>query len=96
MEKFRIKKVGNYYVAFDLIDKKKSYGKIHVDTGKFIGNTICYAVLGEYQLIKREELINKVIKQIKDDLASNDITAIYKLLNRLPERNLTAFLSNLS
>ena len=47
-QKFNIKKKGNFYVAFDTEDKTKSYGKINIKTGKFIGDTQCYLALYDY------------------------------------------------
>jgi len=39
--KFNIKRVGGRFVAFDMFDKKKTYGGIGIKTGKFVGNTVC-------------------------------------------------------
>lgn len=45
METFNIKKVGSHYVAFDIVDNKKSYGKISIKTCKFTGDTRCLVAL---------------------------------------------------
>lgn len=47
-QKFKIKKVGGNFVAFDIIDKKRSYGKINIKTGKFVGDTRCIVELGNH------------------------------------------------
>jgi len=45
METFNIKRVGAHYVAFDIVDNKRSYGKISIKTGKFTGDTRCLVAL---------------------------------------------------
>jgi hypothetical protein len=47
--KFNIKKVGNYFVAYDDVEKNVTYGRINIDTGKFVGDTRCLVALSEYQ-----------------------------------------------
>jgi hypothetical protein len=39
-----------------------------------------------------EVLIDRVIKQIREDLDHDDVTAIYELLAHLPEKVLEAYL----
>ncbi len=39
-----------------------------------------------------EVLVDRVIEQIRKDLASEDVTAIYELLAYLPEKVLQAYL----
>ncbi len=39
-----------------------------------------------------DELFDKVVEQIKDDIENKDLTAIYELLKFVPEKNLKAFL----
>lgn len=41
-----------------------------------------------------ENLRSKVIEQIERDIASSDYTAIYELLEFVPEENLKGFLSH--
>jgi len=48
MEKFKIKKQGYRFVAFDTIDKTKSYGWINIKTGQFVGDTRCQIALVEH------------------------------------------------
>ena len=45
VQTFNIKKQGNYFVAFDTVDKKRSYGKINIKTGRFFGDTYCMIAL---------------------------------------------------
>jgi hypothetical protein len=45
---FKIRKVGGNFVAFDTIDKKRSYGRINIKTGKFVGDTRCLIVLNNH------------------------------------------------
>lgn len=47
-QKFNIKKQGNFFVAFDLKNKKKSYGKISIKTGKFVGDTKALVELSKH------------------------------------------------
>jgi len=42
-----------------------------------------------------EKLINEVLKQIAEDVANKDYTAIEELLQLIPEKNLRAFLPEL-
>ena len=90
--KFNIKKQGNFFVAFDLIDKKRSYGKINIDTGKFTGDTRCLIVLTEIQENNKQFIIDKVIEEIKKDVACNDLTAVDELLKYVPIKNLQSYL----
>ncbi len=41
-------------------------------------------------------LINKVLKQIKKDVESGDMTAIEELIDEVSQKNLKAFLSEYS
>ena len=45
VQTFNIKKQGNYFVAFDTVDKKRSYGKININKGNFFGDTRCMIAL---------------------------------------------------
>jgi len=97
---FNIKKQGNYFVAFDTVDKKQSYGKINIISGKFIGDTRCIIqlnnVLSAYKIdnvsSKKQALIDKVIGQLEKDINDGDISAINELLILIPEKNLIAYL----
>lgn len=42
-----------------------------------------------------EQLMNEVLKQIAEDVANKDYTAIEELLKLVPEQNLRAFLPEL-
>ena len=52
---FKILKKGNKLVAYDLVDKKRSYGSISLSTGKFIGDTRCLIALNE----QRDKILNE-------------------------------------
>ena len=39
-----------------------------------------------------DTLLDKVVRQIKKDITNEDTTAIYELLEYVPEENLKAFL----
>jgi len=66
--KFNIKKQGNYFVAFDTEDKKRSYGKINIKTGKFLGDTRCIIVLSNHlDKFNEECLISKIAKEFNGD-----------------------------
>lgn len=45
VQEFKIKKQGNYFVAFDTVDTKRSYGKININKGNFFGDTRCMIAL---------------------------------------------------
>ena len=45
VQEFKIKKEGNYFVAYDTVDKKRSYGKININKGNFFGDTRCMIAL---------------------------------------------------
>ena len=47
-QKFKIKKQGNYFVAYDIEKKDVSYGKINIKTGQCIGGTLCFEALREH------------------------------------------------
>jgi hypothetical protein len=98
-QKFNIKKKGDNFVAFDLVDKKRSYGRINIKTGKFVGDTRCMIALHKHlDGIKDKEedtkqvLVDKVIEQIKEDVRLGDLTAVDELLKFVPEQNLKAYL----
>ena len=42
--------------------------------------------------VKKENLINEVIEQIKHDIATGDVTAIDELLRFVPDVNLIGYL----
>ena len=88
VENFNIKKQGGYFVAFDTVDTKRSYGKISIKSGKFIGDTRCLVVLNNYWdrevYDKQEAFYDKVLDQIKQDVHSGDMTAVDELIKRLP------------
>ena len=96
VQDFKIKKQGNYFVAFDTVDTKRSYGKINITTGKFIGDTRCLIVLNNYWdkevYDKQEAFYDKVLDQIKQDVYSGDMTAVDELIKRLPIDVLKAYL----
>lgn len=95
-QKFNIKKRGDYFVAFDTEDNKKSYGKVSIKTGKFVGDTRCIVELGNYWdenvRKKEDELYDKVLEQIKQDVADGDLSAIDELLRFVSKENLKAYL----
>jgi hypothetical protein len=83
---FNIKKQNGHLVAYDLVDTKKSYGKISLKTGKFVGNTNCLIDLTNYrdnwvevefentytpQLINVIEIINGVVSQVHSYLVKS-------------------------
>lgn len=81
--KFNIKKQNGHFVAYDLVDTKKSYGKISLKTGRFTGNTDCLIDLTEHynqwktentytpQLINVIEMINGVVSQVHSYLVKS-------------------------
>ena len=95
-QKFNIKKQGGFFVAFDTEDKKRSYGKVSIKTGKFVGDTRCMVDLANYWdenvRKKEDELYDKVLEQIKQDVADGDLSAIDELLKFVPKENLEAYL----
>jgi hypothetical protein len=90
--KFKIVKRGKWFEAFDLVDKKRSYGKIHMDTGKFVGDTRCLLELSQFQETYKQEIVDEVLENIKKDVADGDLTAIEELLKFLPIENLKNYL----
>lgn len=88
VQTFNIKKQGNYFVAFDTVDKKRSYGKINIKTGRFIGDTRCMVALSNHWdkevYEPQEAFYDKVLDQIKKDVYSGDMTAVDELIKRLP------------
>jgi len=90
--KFNIKKVGNYFVAYDDVEKNVTYGRINIDTGKFVGDTRCLVALSEYQDKHKQGIIDSVLEQIQKDVAEGDLTAIEELLGFLPIKNLKNYL----
>ena len=89
---FNIKKLGNYFVAYDDVEKNVTYGRINIDTGKFVGDTRCLVALSEYQDKHKQGIIDSVLEQIKKDVAEGDLTAIEELLGFLPIKNLKNYL----
>ena len=101
-QEFKIKKQGNYFVAFDTEDKTKSYGKINIKTGQCIGGTLCFEALRKHWelIVNKEEesldiLCDKVLEQIKVDVNTGDLTAIDELIRFLPRKRLEGFLSTI-
>ena len=90
--KFNIKKLGNYFVAYDDVEKNVTYGRINIDTGKFVGDTRCLVALSEYQDKHKQGIIDSVLEQIQKDVAEGDLTAIEELLGFLPIKNLKNYL----
>jgi hypothetical protein len=92
---FNIKREGNYFVAFDKTHKTVSYGRINIKTCKFTGDTRCLIELTKHlQEVneKEEAFYDEVLEQIKDDIASGDLTALDELLRCIPRKNLEAYL----
>lgn len=59
-QQFTIKKKGNSFVAYDMVDPKRSYGSISIKTGKFVGDTRCLITLKEHlDKYKNESLLNR-------------------------------------
>lgn len=52
-KEFKIKKKGNFFVAFDTVEKDKSYGKININTGQCIGGTLCFDALRKHLAAKK-------------------------------------------
>jgi len=77
---FNIKKIGNRFVAFDKIDKKRSYGGINIKTKKFIGDTRCLIELNNHLDNYYQIFIDKALTEIVADVNSGDLTAIEGLL----------------
>lgn len=96
---FNIKKKGNKFVAYDLVEKDRSYGSINITTEKFVGDTRCMIALNNH-LDKHKQkdedakqvLVDEVIEQIKKDIIDFDLTALDELLKFLPVDNLKAYL----
>ena len=96
-QKFNIRKVGGNFVAFDTIDKKRSYGRVNIKTGKFVGDTRCMIALSDHwdkEVYEKEEaLYDKVLDRIKEDVYSGDMTAVDELLKMLPKEALKGYLA---
>lgn len=94
---FKIKKVGGNFVAFDTIDKKLSYGRINIKTGKCVGATLCFTALREHwdkEVYEKEEVLyDKVLERIKEDVYSGDMTAVDELIKMLPKTALEGYLA---
>lgn len=94
---FKIKKVGANFVAFDTIDKKRSYGKVNIKTGKFCGDTRCMIALTDHWdkevYEKQEAIYDKALDRIKEDVASGDMTAVDELLKMLPIEAVKGYLA---
>ena len=61
-KEFKIKKQGNYFVAFDSINDKISYGRINIKTGQCIGGTHCFEALRNHLESKRPTVVKKSYK----------------------------------
>lgn len=81
---FNIKKIGNRFVAFDKVDKKRSYGSISIKTKKFIGDTRCLISLHEHLDNYIQTFIDKALTEIVADVNGGDLTAIEGLLKVIP------------
>lgn len=44
--------------------------------------------------MNKSELIERAIKQMQEDISSGDLTAIYEMLNFLPDENLRDYLTD--
>jgi hypothetical protein len=84
-EKFNIKKKGNSFVAFDLVDPKVSYGSISIKTGKFVGGTRCML-----QLIEHLEANKKPVNYVQSVQISLDIA----IPEGLTSDDVTQFIEN--
>lgn len=81
-QQFKIKKKGDNFVAYDMVDSKMSfvYGRIGIKTGKFVGDARCMIALSEHlDKYKRENLLTRkvsgrieVILPILKDLCEED------------------------
>ena len=98
MKTFKIKKVGKSFFAFN---RKTGglMGTININTSKFVGDTKCLVALKKRLVNHRleqedakQKLIDAVIEQIKEDVASGDLTAVDELLTFVPEKNLKGYL----
>lgn len=103
----KIKKQKNFLIAFAEEGDNEgrsaigdSLGKININTGKFVGNTCCliqlnYALdeFNEASKKVKQILVDRVISRIKEDLNSQDETAIDELLMLVPEENLKGYLA---
>ena len=96
-QKFNIKKVGNSFVAYDTVDTIRSYGQINIKSGKFVGDTRCMIALQNHWTNevgnKQEEIYDKVLEQIKKDVAEGDLTAVDELIRLVPREYLEGYLS---
>jgi hypothetical protein len=88
---FVIKEEGNFFIAYDE-NEKRCYGKININTGKFIGDTRCMIILYEMQENNKQILIDRVIEEIKKDVADGDLTAVDELLKFVPIEYLKNYL----
>jgi len=70
---FKIKKQGNFLVAFDLKDRKKTYGKINITTGKFVGDTRCLIALSEALDSYNSKLITVYLDGVKLKMNQNTL-----------------------
>ncbi len=83
------------------IEVGDSLGQISITTGKFVGNTACLRVLSahleefrdnECTTSVRQQLIDRCLERIKEDVNSGDMTAIDGLLALVPKKHLEGFL----
>lgn len=74
-------------------------GTMKKDNGGFQGATACLIELNKaftaYQdklYESKNALLDKVVAQLRNDLNSGDLTALYELLEFIPKENLEAYL----
>jgi hypothetical protein len=107
----KIKETKTHFVAICTEDNEggtifkvgMSMGKMSKTTGGFAGATACLVELNkackEHYFDKEEEkkqiLVDKVIEEIKKDIACGDVTALDELLKFLPTERLKAYLPNM-
>jgi hypothetical protein len=77
VQEFKIKKEGNYFVAYDTVDKKRSYGKINIKKGNFFGDTRCMIALHNHLDGYNQENTN-TIKVIEYADYSSDENLFYQ------------------
>lgn len=78
-QEYKIKKRGNYYVAFDINDPNISHGRINIKTLKFEGDTRCMMFLHTYALTNKDKIKALVLDMLKYS-NENIISKIDKVL----------------